>query len=298
MKKILILVVIVLFSSTLLLAQDDDGFNRNWDNDKNEPKKSQKSNKDKNHLTSLIETYKPMYVIFGDMKHQVKIQISFMIPVVYPYKTGLYFGYSQTMIWHLYSPDNPMAEINFIPEFLWKFQSKNNIANNVDLGVLDYIQVGFWQHRSNGEIQTGSKGWDRSYLEIQLSADIIKQLNIGLNIRGSYIWGTFDNVGNISDNPDIFEYAGYLELKVFMKFNKLIPFMSNEEIYMKMKFGSAYGGFDWSKGGREYGIKFKALVDWFRPYFFLQIYEGYGETCINYNQKVFAIRGGIIFDIF
>ena len=225
---------------------------------------------------SAVSFYKPSYFIFGNMDDQAKVQLSFKYEILK--ESGLFYGYTQTMFWMIYENSGPFNEINFNPEFFWNYGNQIN-----------YIQLGFYEHKSNGKDGPASRGFDSSYLQAQFSHG--DNLNAGINFKGFYIWSKAD------ENKDITDYLGYYEAKIFIRFIKssMLSKTDREEIYIRGGTGGGNYGFDYKKGWVEAGLKFRVLFRSVQPQLFIQGFYGYGESLIEYNYKDHAVRAGIIF---
>lgn len=235
---------------------------------------------------SPISAYNPSYFIIGP--DLAKIQISFKYDIFYPWNLGLFIGYSQKMFWEIYKLSDPFSDIDFNPELFFKFESKNNFLNNADLGFIDYFQLGLFEHKSNGEDGTNSRGYDRSYVQIQVSWGDF--LNIGANIKYFYIYPS-----QIADNPSIQNYIGSFEWKVFLKLKGKPEKVDYEELYAAFGTGGGMNGFDFSKGWQEYGFMVRTLFSRIRPY--IQVWHGYGESLLDYNRDAgWEYRIGLIFE--
>lgn len=240
--------------------------------------------------TTPLSSYKPVYFIVG--KDLAKIQVSMKYDIFYPWNLGLYAAYTQTMYWEIFKASNPFRQIDFNPEFFLRFETKNNFLDNADLGFLDYFQLGLFEHKSNGEDGTNSRGYNRSYVQLQMSVGDF--LNFGLNLKYFYIWPTLP--GFVNDNKDIQDYIGSFECKVFLKLKgKEKKMVDYEELYASFGAGGGMNGFDFSKGWQEYGFMVRTLFSRVRPY--VQVWHGYGESILDYNKyEDWQIRLGLIFE--
>ncbi|MBN2444790.1 MAG: phospholipase A [Spirochaetales bacterium] len=258
-----------------------------------------------------LSGYKPLYILTGAGEDQVKIRFSFKFDIFSPYKIGLYFAYSQLLFWDLYEFSSPFTEINFNPDFFWRFQSGDNFANDYVIPFIDYFQVGLWEHISNGMPDTGdenslSRGLDRQYLQFQ--ASVGSWIKFGLNFKYFYVhYITYNNEPH--DNPDIQDYIGSFIARPFIiYYNKELD--DTLELYGEFGAGGGANGLDFTNGGfLEIGFKSYKLFSRFRLY--AQYYQGYFESILNYDRSAeniiienggeetvlpFSFRVGIIFE--
>jgi phospholipase A1/A2 len=239
-----------------------------------------------------LSGYKSIYFISGIGDDQVKLQFSLKYDFFYPFmnKIGLYLGYTQLMLWDIYKLSGPFKCIDFNPEVFWRFESGNNFLDDAKLPGFDYIQLGFWEHLSNGKDGLDSRGYYRSYVQLQLSTPF--WINFGVNLKAFYVWAK-------EENSDIEDFLGNYEAMVFLRIlddqNREL-----EEIYCRFASGGGLFGLDFSKGYQEIGVKVRPIVARIRPY--IQLYRGYGESIITYNaatsnslyNRDFSVRIGII----
>lgn len=243
-----------------------------------------------NDLTAdgTISAYKPNYIIMTWPPEPLKLQVSMKYDFFFPWKVGLYAGYSQLMIWDIFASSSPFREMEYNPEIFWRFESKNNFLDDVDLPGVDYLQLGFFEHRSNGEEGTNSRSYNRSYIEAQLSVGDL--INFGVNGKYFYMYTLFEN-------PDIQDYMGSFEAKLFLKVRGIEDGkrVDYEEYYIAFGTGGGKNGLDFSKGWQEAGVKIRSFFSRVRPY--VQLYNGYNETLLHYNRKSeFVVRAGLIFE--
>ncbi len=242
-------------------------------------------------LTGPISAYKPVYFVAGDYQDQVKMQVSLKYDVFYPNKIGLYVGYTQLMFWKLYDASSPFSQIDFMPDFFWRFESGHNFLDDLSIPFVDYFQTGY-EHRSNGEKGMLDRGMDRLYVEAQLRAG--NHIQVGIWAKYFYIFSTS------TLNSDISTYIGSFEGKVFVRMYDEYKHLNQEEVYLRFGPGGGENGTDFMNGWAEFGFKSRAFFSRIRPY--VQIYSGYCESILDYNKRKensllnTSVRVGIILE--
>lgn len=227
--------------------------------------------------------YQDNYFISGDEKEdQVKFQFSAKYNLLYPFNTGIYFGYTQLSYWKIYDKSSPFSETNYMPEAFYLFESGNNIFNDYIIPYVDHIKLSPFFHRSTGMDDYRNRSENKYYGEIQLSTGDV--YNIGA--RGK-IFGYYQKA---LENKDINDYHKNYQAEVFFKIrSKKVLYLDKEEISV------TWGGNPSDKGYYRVQIAFRLLTTYIQPRIFVQYYKGYDEFMINYNQKTEAIRAGFIF---
>jgi phospholipase A1 len=220
---------------------------------------------------SPMESYKGNSFLFGDMKDQVKVQVSFKYSIMQEYDTGIFLGYSQYMNWRLYSKSSPFADINYNPEVFVK--SKYFIKD-----YIDYVQWAPYEHMSNGRDDKESRGIDRTYIEGQWSKG--NKLNVGVNLKG-YLY-----YAQGSGNKKYASYTKYYEAKFFLSFGEEFAEDSKDQLYVKVA--------GWDKGYQEVGVISRKLPK-INPRLYLQFFNGYCSSLLDYDKKEQNIRIGLIF---
>ena len=232
---------------------------------------------------SPMQLYHANYFILGDEQDQVKFQVSAKYNLIYPSNIGVWVAYTQKAFWHLYDSSAPFWEFNHEPEVFWCFESKKNIFN-VDTGLLDYIQLSPWYHKSNGRDGEESRSMNLYYAEIQLSVGQV--YNVG--VMGKVF--AYHDVS--SKNKDIEDYLGKCEGMIFFQLkSKTVEYFDKEKIYIK-----GGGNVDTKKYWVEGGAKVRLLTTLFQPFLYVQVFHGYGEAMVNYNKKDTAVRVGLTFE--
>jgi len=210
-------------------------------------------------------------VEFDDTEAQ--FQLSLKIPLgVDLFKTfDIYAAYTNRSFWQLYNSElsRPFRETNHEPEAWvqftpgWDIFGFRNSANAV--GVV---------HQSNGRGGALSRSWNRVYANF-----VFQRGNFALGIKP---WIRISKSAEDDDNPDIADYLGHFEWRAGYKWkNQVFSFMSRNNLE---------SGFE--RGAVEFGWSFPL---WNYPYLkgYIQYFGGYGESLIDYNQRVNRIGIGV-----
>ncbi len=203
---------------------------------------------------------------------EVKFQISFKFPVVknlFGNNGDLYAAYTNRSFWQLYdkSDSSPFRETNHQPEAWlrfysgWEFLGFRNVAN--DIGIV---------HQSNGRGGALSRSWNRIYLRFVFEKD-----DFAFAIQP---WYRIPEDEEDDDNPDIEDYMGHFAF---------------------------LGVYEWR--GQQFGLMFRnnldfgdnhgaAQLDWSFPLHgrlrgYVQWFNGYGESLIDYDRNVNSLGAGI-----
>lgn len=241
----------------------------------NESNLSSDQNSDINEFLG-IRMYEPMYLVgaydfagkAGRENQEIKFQLSFEKPLFYDtfgLNETISFAYTQTSWWQIWEESSPFRETNYKPEFFMSIP--------VDLGAMQYFRVGLL-HESNGRDGPMSRSWNKAYLQSGF-----KFGNLEVTPR---IWQSFF-VGD--GNDDISAYMGYADLRLGYDYDghKFSALLRNN-----LKFNSD------NRGAVELGWMFPLFDS--GVYGYVQYFNGYGESLIDYDEHVNKI--GVGFTIF
>ncbi len=210
---------------------------------------------------------------------EAKFQISLMKPLLSNFlnlNETLFFGYTQKSFWQIYAPSAPFRETNYEPEIFVFFPLKKNSL------LLNAFRIGI-NHQSNGQKGEFSRSWNRIYAQgIFHIKKTFVYLKAWYRIPERDKKSPNDSGGD--DNPDIEKYLGYGEIRCSYPFGKNIiniTFRNN----LRSKNNKGTIKIDWS-----FPIKY------FKNTFgYLQFFNGYGESLIDYNKNVNKIGIGFIY---
>jgi len=217
--------------------------------------------------------HRPIYGILG--KNDSKISFSFKGKFVESF--DLYVGYSQLMMWNIYKHSAPLRDVNYNPELFYRYTFGTDQAR--------WIDIGFYEHESNGFDDTTSRSWDRSYLRYHGNFAISDYWHFLWNLK---VWWAYhkDKWSN-----DLMKYRGAWELDFTLK-NLMSWIFEADEINMRIFPGGRYYT-NPIEGGQELTLRGKIRAKNFLPYLVIQLFHGYGENLLDYKRDHFEVRAGL-----
>ena len=260
-------------------------------------------------LQDAFSAYNPIYFIVGtgdlvktrlldessqwgkeiETDQMVKLSFSMKYQFFHQYKTGLYLGFTQDMFWDLFYESSPFSELNYNPDLFLRFESENNFASDLDMGVLDYVQIGT-EHKSNGLAGIQSRGFDRVYGQLQLKFG--DRSNAVLNAKYYVFYQDFLPSWYEPEIPDLPEYRSSWEFRTEVNLDLGWAFFLPHTIRITASPGGGANSFDFLKGYQQLDVIFGDVFGGMCPY--VQIWNGYGEGLIAYDQYILSIRAGIL----
>jgi phospholipase A1 len=209
-----------------------------------------------------------------DLKHEeVVFQLSLKVKLwedIFAQKADLWVGYTQRSFWQFYNFDDssPFRETDYEPELLLNLRTDYRI-----LGLRGrFINLGF-NHQSNGQSEPLSRSWNR----IVANAGF-ERGDFSLLLKG---WYRIPESAADDDNPHMGDYLGYGEIwgYYFWKGNRFGVMLRNNLDYHD------------NRGAVQ--------LEWSFPIFervggYLQYFNGYGESLMDYNHSVNRIGIGFI----
>jgi len=241
------------------------------------------------HNPFTISSYRPNYLLYasynsnpnkesfkatfpdGDVDRvEAKLQISFKARVAKGVLGGdLWAAYSQQSWWQVYNNEEsaPFRETNYEPELFLSWNTKFEV-----LGFTNRILTLGFNHESNGRDDPLSRSWNRI-----VGGGTLEQGNLVLAGRA---WYRLPEDDDDDDNPDILKYTGYGDISVFYKYKKQLLGITLTNNLRSDNKGAIQ--LDWTF---PMGDRFKG---------YLQYYNGYGESLIDYDHSINRIGIGIL----
>jgi phospholipase A1 len=218
--------------------------------------------------------YKPIYFLSGTP--YTKIQLSFKVQLI-P-SMPVYFAYNQLMLWDLFRSSPYFYDLNYNPLIFYRLKIDHKESQWVDFIPLE--------HESNGKGEMLERAWDRvavAYHFESLIGDssLLWDFKAWLPIRYN------------SGNQDITHYRGYGEVSVIWS-----RFLGGKEDPTDLIFRIYPGGssgLNPLQGGQELTFRTKSVIQSFIPQWMVQLFHGYGEYLLDYNQSHWGLRVGLGF---
>ena len=203
---------------------------------------------------------------------ETKFQISFKTKAVenlFGDNGDLWMAYTQSSRWQVFDngASRPFRETNYEPEVMLAFRTGFSV-----LGWKARLAAVGVNHQSNGRGDPLSRSWNRVVFNFGLDRE-----GWALNLRP---WVRLPESSD--DNPDIEDYMGRGDATLV----RVLPDGHQLSLMLRHSLRSgerSHGavGFDWAF----------PLHDTFRGH--LQVFDGYGESLIDYNHKATYIGLGI-----
>lgn len=205
---------------------------------------------------------------------ELKFQLSLKTKVaedLFDTSADLWFGYTQESHWQVYNEDNsrPFRATDYQPEI---FLTQPVTANLPFGGRMRMLGVGAIHH-SNGQSDPISRSWNRAYL---MAGAEWGKLSVVPRL-----WARVNNESDSSeDNSDIEDYMGYGDIKF------LYDLPDQQSLSGTLRYNPST-----NKGS--------AQIDYIYPLSknvngYVQLFQGYGESIIDYNHENTSIGFGIV----
>lgn len=201
---------------------------------------------------------------------EAKFQISFKFPLAYQLfdgRSNLYFAYTNQSYWQVYADDisSPFRETNHEPEFFLTHKVSWEV-----LGWKSTLLAAGYIHQSNGRQDPLSRSWDRLHASAVFERD-----HWAFGIKPWYIFPTDDD----DDNPDIYKYMGYGELRLIYHNNGHVVTLMERNNLTSDSRGAV---------GLDYSFPLYGKLKGYLQYFY-----GYGDSLIDYDARTQRVGAGV-----
>lgn len=231
-----------------------------WTSNKNELPESENPNNIETEKQNLTST---------EAKFQLSLKTK-AVENILGDNGDLWLGYTQSSRWQVYNSEEsrPFRETNYEPEASLIFRT------NYDLLGLNWRMLGLTiNHQSNGRSDPLSRSWNRVMLNLGFERN-----NFALMLRP---WYRFEEDLPDDNNPDIVDYVGRGDLTAFYRWK--------DHDFSLMLRHTLKGGDD-SRGAAQFDWSFP-ISGRLRGHF--QLFDGYGESLIDYNHKATYVGLGV-----
>lgn len=205
-----------------------------------------------------------------DLKFQLSLKTK-VAEDLFNTSADLWFGYTQQAHWQVYNEDNsrPFRATDYQPEI---FLTQPVTANLPFGGRLRMLGAGA-MHHSNGRADPISRSWNRAYL---MAGAEWGKLSIVPRI-----WARVKNEDKSSeDNEDIEDFMGHGDVKFLYDLPNQQSVSGTLRYNPKTNKGAAQIDYSYPLSKNVNG--------------YVQLFQGYGESIIDYNYENTAIGVGIV----
>lgn len=223
---------------------------------------------------AVLSPNEPMYLTIGggrgsDIK--ARFQFSFKYKIFdggtefienHRWLDGFYFAYSQTSLWNLSEDSAPFEDSSYRPSFFWDIPSSKNMYTPA------YYRTGY-EHESNGQAEEDSRSIDTLFVWPVWAGKYNKQAWIVAPKFYGY-------VATGSKNEDIADYRGYVDL--WLRYGK------QEGVLYSMIYRQGKKSSGTTQLEISYPVKQQTLART-GGFIFLQLFDGYGESLLTYDER-------------
>jgi Phospholipase A1 len=228
-----------------------------------------------------ISAYEPVYFgLGGNGGLNAKFQLSFKYNPfdLWPF----YLSYTQTSLWDLHSSSHPFRDSAYRPAaFYLNDHAWTSAGGRVRFGW----QAGL-EHESNGRAGAESRSINTAFVRPRLEWRLSDDVRLTVSPK---VYGYLEK----SDNPDIADYRGYADLQIAL--------LSDDWRFTALARKGTVG----SRGSLQVDavlplrvtdeILARVGVNGVNGYFFVQYFDGWGETILDYNRKLkWQLRSGFM----
>lgn len=211
---------------------------------------------------------------------EAKYQLSLKVPIFESFSDqdqGIFFAVTLQSYWQVYNSDlsAPFRETNYEPELFWiNYLDKEHVLWGDEMAVMLGVS-----HQSNGRSQPNSRSWNRVYANF-----IWENRGFVFSFKPWYRLPEKQKTDPLSpkgdDNPNMYKYMGYFEFAGAYRFKEHeFSFMTRNN-FSSPNYGALQ--LDWS------------FPMWGKLRGYVQYFNGYGESMIDYNQHVERFGLGIL----
>ncbi|MEL0628544.1 phospholipase A [Psychromonas aquatilis] len=206
-------------------------------------------------------------------RNEIKYQISIKLPLfdhIADLPISGYVAYTQVSFWQAYDTKGsaPFRETNYEPEAFLVWDTDKKLAAGWEFKSASF---GF-THQSNGRSEPSSRSWNR------LNGNLVfSRQNLVVNVNP---WYRFSESSDDDDNPDLLDYFGHGQV--------MLAYKQDDHVYSLVSRNNLESGF--SKGSLKASWSFP-LYGRIKGY--IQVFSGYGNSLIEYNEYTNTVGLGI-----
>ncbi|MAM86053.1 MAG: phospholipase [unclassified Hahellaceae] len=206
-------------------------------------------------------------------RSEAKYQFSFKFQLlrnIFPEGMTAWAGYTQVGFWQIYNDpqSKPFRAIDHEPELYLRYRTSMNLFGYSS----EFVTLGI-NHHSNGSSKPQSRSWNRV-----IASFFFNKENFTVGVRP---WWRIPEDDEEDDNADIHQFLGYAEF--------LLAYKQGEQIFDIRLMNNMRGEENKTSVEVSYTFPFPGRLKGY-----LQYYNGYGETLIDYNHRNQRVGLGVL----
>ncbi len=218
--------------------------------------------------------YEPMYFLAGNPTSKVNFSFKYQFLRDFP----LYMGYVQHVFWLLKQESKPFRDANFNPRIFYRLSLDKKDGS-------DFIDFIAYEHKSNGKSEPESRSYDASGAKISIRAEY-ENWSLKSYVKGLWRYNYDETNSNFDD------YVGPFEVGItFSQFS--FDVLDRAEISYRFYTGGDWGE-DFRRQSHEVGISFRLFGRTLTPSIYIQYFNGYSESLLNYDKREENLRVGLM----
>ena len=189
--------------------------------------------------------------------------------------TNLFVAYTQTSLWDWNEPSAPFYDTSYKPElnYTWQRVDGGHWGEAIRLDL-----QGGLQHESNGQDDPDSRSLNLAYLRTTVTFGRIGKFQVTVSPKA------FVYLGDLSDNSDIADYRGYVELRTILGWSDNVQLAATTRV-----------GEDFDRASLQLDLTYpmwKLPVLRSSVLLQAQYFTGYGESLLRYYERSDSFRAG------
>jgi phospholipase A1 len=234
-------------------------------------------------FTGRMGTHEPVYFAYGPGEPGAKFQFSFKYRLL-NFGAGdedtvpatLQFAFTQRSLWDIDATSSPFFDTSYMPELIFESLAP---ASGGSKGLITWpgFQIAF-KHESNGRDGPVSRSLNTLYARTAIELGTVGPWQL-LIVPEAFVY-----VGGLSENPDLKDYRGYGQLRVYAGRKGGTALMA-----------TGMAGKDFRHGSLQLDLTVPFRMKWiaFETLLLVQYFNGYGESLRDYGTKSESVRAGV-----
>jgi len=214
----------------------------------------------------------------AEIKFELSLKALVIPSRIIGHANSLWFGYTQQSFWQAFNAANsrPFQESDYEPELIFshRFGEASSSSSGLQPLFLNFGAV----HQSNGQSDPRSRSWNRAYAQLGLVNRLSADESYAVLIQP---WWRFSESPANDNNPDIINYLGHGDVECL--------YWNGDNMFSLLaRIRSLQADFSTPMLFLSHGKPKKQSLQ-----LHLQLFTGYGESLIDYNQRHTTIGVGL-----